>query len=145
MQQILLNKELIMKYLAVLMLLVSCGRPSMDAIYIQNPYDDSKLQAYELIQDARIKALEDRLEDLDTINDTLTDIQQQVTANKVNVVKICASNEYMIKMNNEFYAVYMVSNNFGTYLGKLDNGVQYQTTDSVRSRFSVNNGVLTCL
>lgn len=136
-----------MKILALLALstLISCGRPSMDAIYIQNPYDDSKLQAYELIQDARIQALEDRLADIDTINTTLTDIQSQVTLNKVNVIKICASNEHLIKMQNSYYAVYMVSNNYGTYLGKLSEGVNYQTTDSVRASFKIVNGALNCL
>lgn len=130
--------------LSAVSLLTSCGR-SPDAYIFETKYDDSKLLAYELIQDARIKALEDRLPELAVINSTLTNIQQQVTLNKVEVLKICASNEHLIKINNVFYAVYMVSNNYGTYLGKLDNNVQYRTTDSVASNFKIMNNSITCL
>jgi len=130
--------------LSAVSLLASCGHPP-DTYIIETKYDDSKLLAYEVIQNARIKALEDRLPELAVINSTLTSIQQQVALNKVEMVKVCASNEHLIKMNNSFYAVFMVSNNYGTYLGKLDSNVQYRTTDSAAANFRITNNSITCL
>ena len=151
-----------------LMLLASCGKKVTTKVteYVENPYDASRIDAYNLIQDARLDAIEARLSDLDaltgqnsddvqaltdsiesqfdTINNNLNNIQQQITTNKVTVLPICASGENLIKMNNEFYAVYMVSNNYGTYLGKLANNTSYSTTDSVHAGFHLNNGVIVC-
>lgn len=134
-----------MKHLFILLLLVSCGRKT---VLIENNYDDSRLQAYELIQDARLDALEMReilvAGELSRINQTLTDIQTEVSTGTVSVLPICNSNEHLIKTNTGFFAVYMVSNNFGTFLGKLDNDVLYQTTDSVRARFTVSGDTINC-
>lgn len=134
-----------MKHLFILLLLVSCGK---ETTLIENNYDDSRLQAYELIQDARLDALEMReilvAGELSRINQTLTYIQREVSTGAVSVLPICNSNEHLIKTNTGFFAVYMVSNNFGTFLGKLDNGVLYQTTDSVRARFTVSGDTINC-
>lgn len=155
-----------MKLLVLCLLLISC-KTNLETKYIENDYDDSKLQAYELIQDARLDAIENResmLEQLATqdqseisrlqhsidfnyalVNATLTQIQLQVEQNKVQVLSICASSENLIKVNANYFAVYMVSNNFGTFLGKLDENVLYQTTDIFHARFKINNGVILCL
>ncbi len=156
--------------MSVLLSLVSCGKrintTTKVTEYVENDYDSSRIDAYNLIQDARLNAIEARLVDLDaltsqnteeletltasietqfdTINTNLNDIQLQVSTNKVTVLPICASGENLIKMNNEFYAVYMVSNNYGTYLGKLANNVNYQTTDSIHAGFHLNSGSIVC-
>ena len=134
-----------MKHLFILLLLVSCGRKT---VLVENNYDDSRLQAYELIQDARLDALEMSeilvAGKLSRINQTLTNIQREVSTGAVSVLPICNSNEHLIKTNTGFFAVYMVSNNFGTFLGKLDNDVLYQTTDSIRARFIINGDNINC-
>jgi hypothetical protein len=83
--------------------------------------------------------------ELTAINNTLTDIQNEVSIGAVSIVKICASNEHLIKINSGFFAVYMVSNNYGTYLGKLDVNTTYQTTDSVHAQFKILNDAVVCL
>lgn len=157
-----------MKALFLAIFLISCGKNVTTKVteYVENPYDASKIEALDLIQDARLNAIEARLADLNAlidentadiqaltnsidtqfnaVNASLNSIQAQVSTNKVTVMQICASGENLIKMNNEFYAVYMVSNNFGTYLGKLTNNVNYMSTDSVRATFHINNGNIIC-
>lgn len=154
-----------------LLLIMSCGRKVQRIIEhnetsVENKYDDSRLNAYELIQDARLNAIDVRLDALNasivlnandnevfhatiendfvTTNAFLNNLQAEVTVNKVTVLTICASGENLIKMNNDFYAVYMVSNNFGTYLGKLADNVNYATTDNIHAGFHLNNGVIIC-
>ena len=151
----------------ILTLCISCGKKQSTTVLIENPYDDSKLAAYDVLSDARIDAMEVRLAQLEVLNqlntdasellkdqveqtftdlnNLLDDLQLEVHNNKVTVHKICTSSEHLLKLQGDFYAVYMVSNNFGTYLGKLDVGVQYQTTDSVHVRFKIlNNGTFEC-
>lgn len=159
--------------LTSLLLLISCGRKvgrfteyNSNSTTIENKYDDSKLQAYNLIQDARIEALELRAshleavsseladdiekvkrdieEEFDLTNDYLNDLQLEVRTSKVEVIKICASSENLIKVGGAFYAVYMISNNYGTYLGKLENNTNYQTTDNSHKGFHLTNGSIVC-
>jgi hypothetical protein len=131
--------------------LCSCGKVKQNDVYhyVENTYDDSRLLAYELIQNARLDALEMEANlvegELAVINDTLTDIQNEVSVGAVSVVKICASAESLIKTNTGFFAVYMVSNNYGTYLGQLTENTTYQTTDATHVQFKILNGSIVCL
>lgn len=152
---------------AILTLCISCGRKQSTTVLIENPYDDSKLAAYDVLSEARITAIDNRLTQLEALNqlnnaaseilktkveqnfidltNLLDDLQVEVHNNKVTVHKICASNENLLKLQGEFYAVYMVSNNFGTYLGKLDSDTNYQTSDATNTRFKIVNGLINCL
>lgn len=154
----------------ILLLTVSCGS---NTTTVENKYDDSQVQAILVIQDARIKALEARINaydsnfDLVTIEfseklsnlenefkskDELLDTNIQVInsglamlqGKQVTPVKICSSKEYLIKQGNDYYVVYMVSNNYGTFLGKLAENINYATTDEVKARFKVVNNELVC-
>ena len=88
----------------------------------------------------------------DTINAALDILQAKVASleteasNNTKVVKVCNSSEYLLRIGSSYYAIYMVSNNYGTYLGKLSEGVSYRTTDSTNSNFRVEtNKTITCL
>jgi hypothetical protein len=84
-------------------------------------------------------------------NNTLTmlnSLQTQINnaaSNQVSVLNICNSDEYLIKVGTNYYAVYMVSNNYGTHLGKLSLNVTYQTTDSYHKLFKLTSSGITCL
>lgn len=149
-----------------LILCISCGKKQSTTVLVENPYNDTKLAAYNVLNDSRIDAMEVRLVQLETLNqlntassellkdqveqtftdlnNLLDDLQLEVHNNEVSVHKICASKENLLKLQGEFYAVYMVSNNFGTYLGKLDAGINYVTTDLVHASFKIVNGNIVC-
>lgn len=153
-------------------LITSCGKDV--TLYVANPYDDQAIKAEQVITGARISALEARINviesrfdeviidfnsELNNLNSTAATLSEVVTENlnivnmaldnlqqqQVSVIKICASNEYLIKASSGVYAVHMVSNNFGTFLGKLPNEVTYQTTDSIKARFKLVNSEIICL
>lgn len=150
----------------ILLLSISCGKKHSTTVVIENKYDDSKLVAYSLLNDARISAIDTRLTQLETLNQLNTDasellrtqveqnylelnnlldeLQLEVHTKEVTTHKICTSKEQLLKIQGEFYAVYMVSNNFGTYLGMLESNVNYQTTDSVHAGFKIINGSIVC-
>lgn len=72
----------------------------------------------------------------------LNSLQNQINNsqnNTISIIQICNTNENVLKLNNNYYAVYMVSNAFGTYLGKLSQNVQYRTTDSSKQDFHINS------
>lgn len=156
----------------ILLLTVSCGKN--ETVIATNAFDDSQLKAQLVIQDARLKALEARMnayetnfdlitiefsnrisnldndfssmeetmnENIATINLGLSDLQRKVIA----PIKICNSDEHLIKTVDSVYAVYMVSNNYGTFLGKLSENVEYKTTDTVGARFKIVNNTVKCL
>jgi hypothetical protein len=75
------------------------------------------------------------------VNNALTSLQQQ----QISVIKICDSGEHLVRTGTGIYAVYMVSNYFGTYLGKLAEDVVYQTTDSKMARFKLSHNSIICL
>jgi uncharacterized protein YcfL len=161
-----------MKTLLILasLLFVSCGNNTQ---ILENKYDDTQIQAILVIQDARIKALEARIDayitdfDLVTIefSEKLSNLEtnlanrDEILENNIQLVntalgdlqgkqiealKICSSNEHLIKQGNNFYAVYMVSNNYGTFLGKLAENVVYRTTDNVGANFKIINNRIVC-
>lgn len=160
------NMKKLLLISTILLLSVSCGTKESTLILVEKPYDDSKLVAYDLLNDARIDAMEVRLAQLETLNqlnteasellkdqveqnyldlnNLLDELQLEVHNNKVTVHKICTSNEHLLKLQGDFYAVYMVSNNFGTYLGKLDSNVNYSTTDNVHASFKIVSGNIVC-
>ena len=74
-------------------------------------------------------------------NNVLNSLQAIVnnTVNPIFMIKVCSSNEHLIKVNGYYYSVYMVSNDFGTFLGKLEQNINYMTTDSSRVRFKINS------
>lgn len=154
-----------------LLLLVSCGKhkheESITVKYVENTFDDSKLVAYNTIQDAKLATLETRTHNLELLTSSnsqdyetlrvqiesnytqmlheISLVQTQIdSSNKVSVLQICSSNENLIKVNNDFYAVYMINDDYGTYLGKLTSNVNYQTTDIHHSRFTITNGNIVC-
>lgn len=157
--------------ITTLIFLVSCGKHKHEYItVVQSGYDDSQTQALLVIQDARIKALEDRLNYLENefgdvvidfderfnnldqsnidlnaslalLNNALTNLQTK----QLSIVSICSSSEKLIKTNDGLYAVYMISNNYGTYLGKLVENVNYRTTDASQTNFKIVNGQVVCL
>lgn len=155
-------------------ILTSCGQDYSQVILQENKYDDTQVKAMQVVQEARIAALEARLdafntnfddvlidfgerlnnqetlsgslgEALDTnltiLNNALIMLQNQV----ISVVPICNSGENLIKSGNSLYAVYMISNNYGTFLGKLSENVNYRTTDAVQANFKIVNNVVVCL
>lgn len=156
------------------MLCVSCGKKDEHRTYIENPYDDSKLRANLLIQDSRLIALEEKTAELEQLlntvksglemtNDDVESLKQSLEADyqdviarldvientvnnaeRIEIMSICGSGENLIKVGNKFYAVYMVSNNYGTYLGKLQENMNYQTTDIVKARFKIVNSTIFC-
>lgn len=154
-----------MKLILLALLLASCGKPQTTNIH--NSFDDSKIMALDIIYDARIKVIETRMNALETLvgtnqagnasfnaiiqanfitsMNTLTELQTEVTKNKVEIVPICNTAEHLIKINGTYFAVYMVSNNLGTYLGKLEKGITYQTTDSNQDKFTLNDLTIECL
>lgn len=156
-----------MKYLIILstLLLISCGKKTIVNV-TENKFDNSnndnrltQLEAKNLVIEAKLLSYELKLAELEANGDSLADaietkynelfesldsLEDEIEVNKVELVKVCASNEQLIKVNNKFYAVYMVSNNNGTYLGELASNVQYQTTDNVRARFSLQNNQIVC-
>lgn len=158
--------------LSTMLLFCSCGKNTTTSV--ESPYNDSSIRVELVLQDARIKALEARLNayetnfdlvtiefnnklsnidrDFDTMQETLDNnisiINQglaQLQGKVISLVKICSSNEYLIKTSDGMFAVYMVSNNYGTFLGKLANDVNYQTTDTVKANFKLVNNQLVCL
>lgn len=164
-----------MKTLLILatFLFVSCGKTTKVTELVENKYDDSQTKAILVIQDARIKALEARMDayvtnfDLVTIefSEKLSNLETDLTnrdeilddniqlintalgqlqGKQIEALKICSSNEYLIKQGNSFYTVYMVSNNYGTFLGKLAENILYRTTDSVGASFKIINNTIIC-
>jgi len=160
---------------AISLLTVSCGRKREYYTTVQeNNYDDSQVKGEQILQSARIAALEARIAAFETnfdtvvidyndkINNLETDAQDlretldynvavvtamlaDLNTKQLTPVKICASAEYLIQTSSGFYAVYMVSNNFGTYLGKLAEETQYQSTDIVKANFKIVNNQVVCL
>lgn len=156
-----------------LLLTVSCGKKNYTTV-VENPYDDSQVKSKQVIQEARISALEARINALEsrfnevlidynslvnnvdaqfsTLEETLTNntlvvntMLSDLAAKQTIPVKICASSEYLLKTSTGVYAVYMVSNNYGTYLGKLVEQTNYLTTDTVRATFKIVNNNIVCL
>jgi SMC interacting uncharacterized protein involved in chromosome segregation len=104
--------------------LVSCGKNQQTLTYVENPYDNSKNEAIELIQEARIDALENKMRDLqllaninkvaidrlidstiasyDNIDSQLSDLENVVLTNEIKVVKICNSGEHFIKTSTDY-------------------------------------------
>lgn len=133
-------------------------------------YDDKVLQVKLMLHDARIVALENQVSQLNDANELMKfnieaaevaiiaantqlnatlslidDLSAEVAAGEVKILKVCSSKEYLIKVPSGVYAVYMISNNLGTYLGQLEENVEYRTTDSVQSRFKISQGVVVCM
>lgn len=158
--------------LSVTLLIASCGKKS--TTIVENAYNDSSIKAYQVIQDARIAALEARLNAYQTQFDTVvidydsrlnnldaefttldatlnynialvTSMLADLNSKQIEPVKICASNEYLLKTATGMYAVYMVSNNYGTFLGKLSEQTNYQTTDVIHAQFKIVNNNIVCL
>lgn len=141
-----------MKYLSVLAMLTvlsSCGKRTQ---YIENNYDDSNVQAKLKLHDALITNLdrliqENRTESLNYVNTKIGVMQTLINGNKISFVKPCGSSENLMLINNTYYAIYMVSNNYGTYLGTLSERTRYQTTDSTKKQFEIDlsvNGHFKC-
>jgi len=130
--------------------------------HLEMPYNDDAFKenreavaAEQVLQDARLTALEVRIAQLEAgmtgtselYNATMAvinDLQVQITTGAVNVLPICSSGESLIKTSQGIYAVYMVSNNFGTYLGMLSENVAYQTTDTSHTHFMLVNNEVIC-
>lgn len=150
------------------LILTSCGKR---VITNESDYNDSSIKAYQIMQDARISALEAKLDVLNSDFDSaiidfgnelnnvqasseniannnytlLNNAMLQLASTSLTVIKICASAEHLLKNSSGVYAVFMVSNNYGTYLGKLANDINYQTTDSVHANFKLVNDEIVCL
>lgn len=141
-----------MKYLSVLAMLAvlsSCGKRTQ---YIENNYDDSNVQAKLELHDARITNLdrliqENKTESLSYVNTKIDLMTGLINGNKISFVKPCGSLENLMLINGTYYAIYMVSNNYGTYLGTLSERTRYQTTDSTKKQFEIDlsvNGHFKC-
>lgn len=158
---------------AITLITSSCGK-SKSTTVVESPYNDSSVKAHQVIQDARIAALEARLNAYQTQFDTVvidydsrlnnldaefttldailnynialvTSMLADLNSKQIVPVKICASNEYLLKTATGMYAVYMVSNNFGTFLGKLAENLNYRSTDQVQANFKIVNNNIVCL
>lgn len=157
--------------LVTVLTLTACGKRITS---IENKYNDSSIKAYQVIQDARIAALEAKFDvlnsnfdaaiidfdnDLNNLQSSYTSSNEasianynllsaamvQLSSSNLEVIKICSSGEHLLKNSSGVYAVYMVSNNYGTFLGKLANDVNYQTTDSVHASFKLVDNNIVCL
>lgn len=149
------------------LVLTSCGKN----ITKENAYNDSSIKAYQVMQDARISALQAKLDVLNSHFDSaiidfgnelnnvqasseniannnytlLNNAMLQLASTSLTVIKICASGEHLLKNSSGVYAVFAVSNNNDTYLGKLANDTTYRTTDEVQAKFKLVNGEIVCL
>lgn len=157
--------------LALSVLFVSCGKDGSYMYYtddLRHKATEDKISIIEsknLLYDAKIEAIELRLASLESDNeelssqydsllDLLEDLENQVDTleddlNRLIVpipVKVCSSNEHLLKIGDDYFAVYMVSNNNGTFFGKLQVNIHYNTTDGNNVSFKVTiNKTIQCL
>lgn len=153
--------------------LLSCGKKQYTQL-IDNTGNNARLtqvEANNLINQAKLDLHELRLGEISqTINDLKTEqvelgkyinfinneynnmnkilenIELKINDNENNlqVIRVCDTNEYILRINELFYSVHMVSNNYGTYLGMLSMNITYRTTDTKKRDFSLSKQGIIC-
>ena len=135
---------------------LACGRKHTYHT-IENNYDDSTIKSELVLQDARIRLLEDKLNDLITQDqldarlEVLTVIQTKLSGLEsvsVELVKICSSNELLLKVDSVYYGVVSTISSSGfsskVHLGKVPEKEWYQTTDGSSQLFQIEDGEISC-
>ena len=135
---------------------LACGRKHTYHT-IENNYDDSTIKSELVLQDARIRLLEDKLDDLITQDqldarlEVLTAIQTRLGSLEsvsVELVKICSSDELLLKVGEVYYGVVSTISSVGlsskVHLGKIPEFSLYQTTDGSSQLFQIEDGNIIC-
>ena len=135
---------------------LACGRKHTYNT-IENNYDDSTIKSELVLQDARIRLLEDKLNDLITQDqldarlEVLTVIQTKLNSLEsvsVELVNICSSNELLLKVDSVYYGVVSTISSSGfsskVHLGKVPEKEWYQTTDGSSQLFQIEDGEISC-
>lgn len=134
----------------VMIMLVSCGKKEYTTI-VESDFDDSTLRSKLVLQDARIGALEDRLNGLGTeleLQAKLALIDELSNRDKITIESLCGTREMVLKVGNTFYGVISSITNlslaYNVHIGAIPENTLYQTTEGTNSRFKVLDGKIVC-
>ena len=140
----------------ILLTTLACGRKTIHTT-VENNYDDSSIRSELVLQDARIRLLEDKLNDLITQDqldarlEVLSSIETRLSnleSSSVELVTICSSKELLLKVGDIYYGVISTITSAGlaskVHLGVIPEFKLYQTTDGTNQLFQIEYGNIAC-